>query len=270
MKRSFALLLALALFLSACAKPERETVPTIQTETVCMTEPIPQTTIPPETVCVTTAPAQPLHSDLYHPDYTLQQIQEYFEEVVLNVEFSDGTGDSTLVQKWTEPIAYRMYGKPTEEDRRVLNNFLAQLNQIPGFPGFYTAEAEGLETLRIHFLEPNLFRDSFSAVVNGEDAYGAMEFWYYTDTNEIHSARIGYRTDLDQMTRNSILLEEIVNMLGISDTLLRDDSITYQYSNENLALSDVDWILLKLLYHPEMQCGLDAQNCDDVIAELYY
>ena len=163
-----------------------------------------------------------------------------------------------------------MYGKPTEEDRRVLNNFLSRLNQIPGFPGFYTAEAEGLETLRIHFLEPNLFRDSFSAVVNGEDAYGAMEFWYYTDTNEIYSARIGYRTDLDQMTRNSILLEEIVNVLGISDTLLREDSITYQYSNENLALSDVDWILLRLLYHPEMQCGLDAQNCADVIEELYY
>ena len=54
------------------------------------------------------------------------------------------------------------------------------------------------------------------------------------------------------------------------DTLQREDSITYQYSNENLALSEVDWILLKLLYHPEMQCGLDAQNCADVIEALYY
>lgn len=260
MKRYFVQLLIFSLFLSSCAKPEQERVSTVQTETVW-------TTAPAETVPETT---QPLHSDLYHPDYTLQQIQEYFEEVVLDAEYSKGTGDSALVQKWTEPIAYRIYGKSTEEDRTILNNFLAQLNQIPGFPGFYTAEAEGLETLRIHFLEPNLFRDSFSAVVNGEDAYGAMEFWYYTDSNEIYSARIGYRTDLDQMTRNSILLEEIVNMLGISDTLLREDSITYQYSNENLALSDVDWILLKLLYHPDILCGMDARSCGEVIEELYY
>ena len=270
MKRSFVLLLVFAMFLTSCAKPEQETLPTTQTETVSITELPPEITTSQETVCPATVPTQPLHSELYHPDYTLRQIQEYFEEVVLNAEFSDGTGDSTLVQKWTEPISYRIYGKPTEEDRRILNDFLAQLNQIPGFPGFYTAEAEGIETLRIHFLEPSLFRDSFSAVVNGEDAYGAMEFWYYTDTNEIYSARIGYRTDLDQMTRSSILLEEIVNMLGISDTLLREDSITYQYSNENLELSDVDWILLKLLYHPQMQCGLDARNCADVIEELYY
>ena len=270
MKRWFVLLLVFVLFLSSCAKPEQETVPTIQPETVPLTEPIPETTTPQETVCVTTVPAKPLHSDLYHPDYTLRQIQEYFEEVVLDAEFSDGTGDSSLVQKWMEPIGYRIYGNPTDEDRRILNDFFAQLNRIPGFPGFYTAEAEGLEMLRIHFLEPDVFRDSFSAAVNGEDAYGAMEFWYYTDTNEIYAARIGYRTDLDQMTRSSILLEEIVNMLGISDTLQREDSITYQYSNENLALSEVDWILLKLLYHPEMQCGLDARNCAAVIKEIYY
>ena len=107
-------------------------------------------------------------------------------------------------------------------------------------------------------------------MVNGEEATGATEFWYYTDTNEIHSARIGYRTDTDQSIRNSVLVEEIINTLGISDTVLREDSITYQYSDFNTSLSDVDWILLNLLYHPEIRCGMDADACAKVLPGLYH
>ena len=66
------------------------------------------------------------------------------------------------------------------------------------------------------------------------------------------------------------MLEEIVNTLGITDTELREDSIVYQYSNDNLCLSDVDWLILKLLYHPRIECGMDADQCEAVIRELYY
>lgn len=119
-------------------------------------------------------------------------------------------------------------------------------------------------TNKVNFNQFKHIQKRFSTITDDRN------FNAHMNSNEIYSARIGYRTDLDQMTRNSILLEEIVNMLGISDTLLREDSITYQYSNENLALSDVDWILLKLLYHPEILCGMDARSCGEVIEELYY
>lgn len=265
MKRSLILFSILAIVLCSCADSGREPEITLQTtsEEQNFTEPIPEAT------AATTEPTKPPHSDLCHPYYTLQQIQEYFEEVVLDVEYSDGVGDASLVQKWKEPILYRFFGTPTEEDQAVLESFFEQLNELEGFPGIFPAKEEAVENLRISFLEPNVFRDSFSSVVNGEDAFGATEFWYDIETNEIYSARIGYRTDLDQITRNSILMEEIVNTLGISDTLIREDSITYQYSNENLILSDVDWILLKLLYHPEIQCGMDREACKAVISKLY-
>lgn len=265
MKHSLILFLILGILLCSCTDTEREPETTLQTtsEEQLITEPLVETT------SATAEPTKPPYSNLHHPDYTLQQIQEYFEEVVLDVEYSGGTGNASLVQKWKGPILYRFFGTPTEEDRTVLESFFEKLNEIEGFPGIVQAKEEEVEHLRLSFLESDVFRDSFSAVVNGEDAFGATEFWYYTDTNEIYSARIGYRTDLDQITRNSILLEEIVNTLGISDTLIREDSITYQYSNEALALSDVDWILLKLLYHPEIQCGMDRAACEAVIAQLY-
>lgn len=242
---------------------EPEPVPTPEPTDVPEPVPTPQPTAEP-------VPTPPLHSELYLPDYTAQQITEYFEEVVLNVEYSDGTGEANLVQKWLMPLYYRLYGTPTDTDKEVLNALCEQLNAIPGFPGIYPATEDYPENVSISFLEPETFDASFSEVINGEYAFGAVQFWYYTDSNEIYTGRIGCRTDIDQRERNSVLVEEVINMLGISDTVLRPDSITYQYSNENTRLSDVDLLILRLLCDPAIQCGMDAERCAAIIQELYY
>ena len=241
------LVLALSLLLSACtgSEPEKDGYPT------------------PSPNATTTPP----HPELYLPDYSQQQIFDYFEEIVLHMEY--GTGNSSIVQKWTAPLRYRIYGAPTNKDLEVLTDLFAQLNKIDGFPGIYAAD-DGPENLTISFLGKDGFNASFSDFLKGENAYGATEFWYYNQTNEIHTARIGYRTDIDQDTRISILIEEIVNMLGVSDTELRKDSIVYQYSNDNTTLSDVDWVILKLLYSPKIKCGMNADTCNDIIKKLYY
>lgn len=215
-------------------------------------------------------PSVPEHSPLYLPHCALEQMLEYFEEVVLRIEYSDDTGNPALVQKWLSPIRYRIRGDATQADLVVLSDLFAQLNQIPGFPGIWEAEDGEPAELTLHFLNEEDFNAIFSEVVNGENAYGATQFWYYTATNEIYSADIGYRTDMDQTTRNSVLIEEIINTLGITDTEVRTDSIVYQYSNDNTALSDVDWVILRLLYDPAIRCGMDLESCSKVIAALYY
>ena len=98
---------------------------------------------------------------------------------------------------------------------------------------------------------------------------GGVTFWYNED--EIFDAIICYRTDLDQYLRNSVILEEIYNGLGpIQDTALREDSIIYTEFSQPQALTQIDELLLKLLYHPEMQCGMNAEECENIIRRLYY
>lgn len=265
------LVTALALLLGACMSSTSPQAPptTAATEgiTIPTTEEEPSTAPTVEDLPETTEPA---HCPLFHPQYSPSQIMEYFEEIVLATEYSDGVGNTALVQKWNTPMAYRIYGEPTQEDLAVLTDLFEQLNEIPGFPGIYAAADGELDNLSIRFLGPQAFTDQFSSFLGGEDAYGATQFWFYTATNDIYTADIGYRTDIDQQTRNSILLEEIFNMLGTSDTVLREDSIVYQYSNSNTALSDVDWIILKLLYDPAIQCGMDLESCRAIIGQLYY
>ena len=290
-----ALMLAFLLLLGACEFPLTDdellqTLPTAQPDIVSPAEPsqdeeepspevskkpeIPEDTArqtePPVEIPQETVEPSHLHSEFYLDDCTLEQITEYFEEVVLNIEYTDGTGDAHLVQKWLSPIYYGIYGSPTDTDLKVLNTLFEQLNAVNGFPGIYPATDDNPENVSLNFLDKDAFNESFSEIIQGEDAYGAVHFWYYTDTNELYTARIGYRTDIDQSIRNSVLIEEVINILGITDTVLRPDSITYQYSNDVTALSDEDMTILKLLYAPAIRCGMDAQSCEEVLKELYF
>ena len=265
MKRCISLILILVVFLSACSAPAAPPTEATVPETT-----VPETTVPETTIPPTTAPTAPAHSDLYREDLPLDQVLTYFHEVTAQIEYNEGSGDFSLIQKWLYPILVEIKGEPTEQDLQVLENFFKQLNQVSGFPGIAMATGLQQANLTISFLNHQEFQDEFSECIHGEDAWGATQYWYYTDTNEIHTGRIGYRTDVPQLDRDSILLEEIVNLLGITDTVLREDSIVYQYSNSNLDLSDVDWLLLELLYHPDIHCSMDAQQCEQIISELYH
>ena len=61
-----------------------------------------------------------IHSPLYIEKYTYSQIFEYFEEIALNMEYHDGQGNVQLVQKWTAPIYYTIYGSYNDEDVNIL------------------------------------------------------------------------------------------------------------------------------------------------------
>lgn len=202
-------------------------------------------------------------------DLPIDEVINYFCEVVLKTEYSDGVGDATLVQKWADKIRYRIYGEATEQDKRVLTGFIEQMNEIEGFPGIVPAGENDLTDLAIYFYDYEKFNQSFGEFLNYELADGAVQYWYYTDTNVIYDARIGYRTDIDQYTRNSVILEEIFNGLGITDTVLREDSIAYQGFSQPQELSEIDWLMIKLLYHPKIEAGMNREECVKVIREIY-
>jgi len=245
-----------------------ETVPTtVATEEIRIEETYTEATTVPTASPETTAPTLPPHSELYIPGVHVEEVILYFNEVCLNAEFIN-SGDPTRLQKWDDPIFYRINGKYTEEDYAVLTAFTASLNEIYGFPGIYESPDSMLTNFSMYFDDPQSMVALMGEQFRGMD--GAVTFWY-NDEDVIYNAMICYRTDLDQYLRNSVILEEIYNGLGpIQDTDLRADSIIYSEFSEPQQLSDIDWLILKLLYHPDMKCGMDADQCEAVIRELYY
>lgn len=275
MKRLALLLLICLLLLgcqskSAASQPMETTVPetTVPEETEPETT-APETTVPETTVPETTVPAEtePEHSDLYLYYTPVEDVITWFNEVVLDSEFVS-SGDPSKIQKWEEPILYTVHGDATEEDLAVLESFAASLNYIEGFSGMYPAEPDQFVNLRIHFTDEQGLLDIMGQDYSGLD--GAVTFWYDGD-NRIYDEVICIRTDIDQYTRNSVILEEIYNGLGpVQDTVLRPDSIIYQEYTQPQDLTLEDWLLLRLLYHPDIQCGMNAAGCESVIRTLYY
>lgn len=227
----------------------------------------PPVTEPPVTEPPVTEPPEPLHSDLYIPGFSADDVIRYFNEVCLDAEFSSGPGDSSLLQRWETPITYYIHGTPTEKDQQVLTDFVSWLNTIPGFPGMRQVLSEDSANTQIYFCTKQELIDRMGS--NFSNADGAVTFWY--DQNVIFKAEICYRTDIGQYVRNSVILEEIYNGLGpVQDTTLRTDSIIYSGYSTPQKLTAMDELLLKLLYHPALSCGMNAEQCAAVIRTLYY
>ena len=79
------------------------------------------------------------------------------------------------------------------------------------------------------------------------------------------------RNDIDQELRNSVIMEEIYNGLGpVQDTSLREDSLIYSGFSAPQEMTDIDMLLLRLLYHPSIRCGMNKEECKRIITEIYY
>ena len=226
-------------------------------------EPAPSSSDPPEST-----PAA--HTDLYREGIDTEEVLAAFSEAVLHAEYSSGKGDASLVQKWGKPILYYIHGAYAEEDLRILQDFFRELNTIPGFPGIEEAPDESGANLDIGFYGADEFNDEFGDAIAHEVADGAMQYWYYNKSNVIYRGRVGYRTDTEQKTRSSVLLEEIVNVLGFNDSVTREDSIIYQYGSHIEELSEMDWLLIRLLYHKDIRAGMDDESCTETLRRLYH
>ena len=257
-------ILALIFALWGCTGELEPITPETAPSIVIAPEPVPiETTLPEPSVPETTRPE---HSALYIPGVDVEDVLLWFNEVALDSEFSY-EGNPNLIQKWASPIIYCLEGNATEEDLQVLESFSAWLNTLEGFPGIRQAQPEEVPNLLIRFGDGDMITDFLGAEYVNVD--GGVRYWY--DNNVIYDAKIAYREDIPQFTRNSVILEEIYNGLGLGqDTALREDSLIWQGFSEPQNLTEVDELLLKLLYHPEMLCGMNAEECEAVIRSLYY
>lgn len=259
--RKIILLLLTVMVLAGCGKAQTA-APTVTTApTIPTTEP---TTAPTEP---TQEETKPLHSPYYIDGLSAGDVITYFNEVCLATEYSTGSGDPSLVQKWDEPIYYSVQGDAAAQDLAVIEEFFAWFNTVEGFPGAQEADERHPANLTIHFTD-----EAGMVATLGEDYVnmeGAVRYWY-TD-NCIYSEDICILTRLEPQLRSSVILEELYNGTGLcQDTTVREDSIIYQYSSTNYALSDIDKLLLQLAYNSAIRPGMNAVECAAVIQHLYY
>lgn len=211
----------------------------------------------------------PQHSELYIPGVSVEEVIRYYNEVALDAEYSSGYSNAKLVQKWDTPIYYMLEDGYTQEDRELIERFVTFFNAMEGSPGMYLTTSTVQRNLRICFTT----QQDMVNILGNDFAYadGGVTYYYYTDTNCIYTSTICILKSLSGTQRTSVLLEELYNGTGlVQDTVLREDSVIYSYSDTAQWLTAVDQLLLKLLYHPQILPGMNAAECEAVIRKLYY
>ena len=209
------------------------------------------------------------HSRYYLEGYNVDQIITYFNEVCLDTESKINMGNTNAIQKWSNTVYYKVYGDYTDEDVKTISDFAKLLNGIHGFPGMYSASADKDVNLPLYYCT---YYEMIERLGEGAaNADGAGTYWYNSKTNSIIKGIICCQTVLEQDYRNVVTMHEIYNIIGApNDTKVREDSLIYQYYIEAEEPTDLDILILELLYNPLIKCGMQAEQCEIVIRELYY
>ncbi len=254
MKKILPILLCLLLVGCGLSKPSASLPPT-QPPTQAHTTP--RTTDPPEPTAPPLTPPE---------GYTTADVIHWFSEIALAAEVADVEGDAALVKKWDEPVYYMVCGSPTEADRKTLEAFAAEVRQqVPQLQLQETTDL-GLANLTIRFCD----QDTLLAACPHADPWvnGYVTVWWYNANRQIHQGQIHIRTDISQEKRDPVIQHEFLQALGFLQDSSRKDSILYLGDIQVNAPSPLDWFLLRLLYSPELETGMDEAACNRILNAL--
>lgn len=186
---------------------------------------------------------------------------------LMNVAFSPEYGDERdSIIRWQQPIYIYAGGVPTREDLKKLDAFIMEIAlRVPGMPNIYRTESEYKANITMYFVNENEMGDYVSGYEKGN--IGMVTYWY-TD-EEIYRAEIAISADTtDQSTRNHLIMEEFINGIGLgNDHDMYEDSIIYQYSNTAQKLSEVDWLMLNMIYSPEVEHGMSSNDAYNALLQ---
>ena len=181
--------------------------------------------------------------------YSAGQIIDYYCDVGLGAEYG---GDEDVVIKWAVPIRYSISGNATDDDLERLSALVEALNAVPGFPGISPAGDSESANVRISFVNT----EAMAAECGG--AYNGYVTVNWNGKHEITSGVIYYNSEIAQELRNSVIVEELCQCLGLlTDTYDHPESVFYQYHTDADWPCALDWAIIELLYRSELVPGMD-------------
>lgn len=169
--------------------------------------------------------------------------------------FSAEFGGAHSLTRWTKPLRIYVGGEPTFTDLRELNSFLTDLAvHVPMLPNVSIVENKADANITLYYVP---LRDMDKYVTNYVEGNWGL-FTYWRSGSEMVRAEIAIATDVTtQKARTHLMKEELVGVLGLTnDHELYEDSILYQPWTTTQELSDVDWLMLNMLYHPDVKPGM--------------
>ena len=184
---------------------------------------------------------------------------EWNSEGVLNA--------ATNLCRWEEPIRICVIGSPSSDDRKQLDQFIMEIAvHCPNVPNIHVTNSTRDANVVIYYGPLNTLSQYVDYYREGN--WGAFSY-NYTSRHAIYTGKVGIATDKNNTaSKRHLLREELIGVLGLSnDHELYSDSILYQQWTTVGQLSEVDWLMLNMLYDPDLSCGMTAAEARRILLE---
>ena len=193
---------------------------------------------------------------------------ELLEVCAFSSEFGERTEGGPLI-RWEEPLRIYVGGNPTQEDVAFLDEFLIELSfRVPLLPPVYRVYSEDEANITVYYAPMDELDEYVTDFIEGN--WGMVTFFYSNYC--LYDAEIGIANDVTtQEDRNHIVMEEIVGGIGLgNDHYVYSDSIIYQPWSNAQQLSEVDWLMLNMVYSPVVKPGMSYEQVRGLLLPLIY
>lgn len=190
-----------------------------------------------------------------------------FCQAVLGQENAEAASGS-VIHKWTGPVLVFSDPGPKDDNPAIPAEIVTELRGIPGFPEIRQADSAEEANLRFHFCTRAELFAAVGESISYEESNGAVVLTYDED-GSICSSDVWIRSDLSQPVQENLVVRSTVKSLGIPFTSELWPESAFYSSGSSQQLSELDRILLDILYDEQIICGMDAEDCADVIFSRY-
>ncbi|MBQ8161593.1 MAG: DUF2927 domain-containing protein [Clostridia bacterium] len=207
-------------------------------------------------LCLLFLPAYSL-ADPFRPSGAYEgkvQALDLLEDVAFRSEYGAASGGQNLI-RWEDTLRIRVTGTPTATDLAFLEDFLMTLSfRVPQLPPIVRTDGEDANIV-IAYVPLSEMAEHVEGYI--EDNWGFVSYWCDAQGCIVRE-EIAIASDVTSLhARQHLILEEIVNGLGLCNHhSIYNDSILYEAWTETQLLSEVDWLMLNMIYSPEVAPGM--------------
>lgn len=195
---------------------------------------------------------------------------DYFQDISLGFEFGNA---SRITRKWTSPVKINVEGDAPPALLAELDLIIEELNAL---------FSDGHEVRLSSGDESSNFRIFFGsgdeyAQLNPDAAgqVGGNRGLFYVNWNSSQNLTFGDMyvdiVQIEEVFQRHLLREELTQALGLAMDSPRYSQSIFQTSWTSVtSYMDIDEELIRLLYHPEMVSGLNAQEVRRLLIDILY
>lgn len=180
--------------------------------------------------------------------FTKDELLGYFNEVGF---YYKGTSQSGSVSKWAAPVRLQISGSPTADQKQMLDEYIAALNNVEGFPGIEAVPSGGNFT--VSFAARSALKRSYPAMAESEACGYKLT---RGGKGAITKCAIGVDEGFgDAEQARSQLLRILIWSLGVNFTSETWPGSILSLKSNAQDWANLDWQIVALLYRPDVKVG---------------